>query len=66
MNNTSSKLMLAAPDLIHLYLNVNDFEKFNITYVATPNNLSQFSNENVTFKEIYHEGIYKIFKVIYS
>lgn len=66
INSSSSKLILANPDVIHLYLNVNDFEKFNITYVATPNNLSQFSNENVTFKEIYHEGIYKIFKVTYS
>lgn len=66
MNDSSSKLMLAAPDIIHLYLNVNDFEKFNISYVATSNNLSQFSNENITFIEIYHEGTYKIFKVQYS
>lgn len=66
MNNESSNFTLVTPDVFQLNLNVNDFEKFNISYVATSNNLSQFSNENVTFTEIYHEGIYKIFKVQYS
>lgn len=64
-NDTPTNFQLATPDIIHLYLNVNDLEKLNVTYIASSVDLSQFSNENVTINEIYHDGEYKIYKIIY-
>ena len=65
-NDTPTNFQLASQDIIHLYLNVNDLEKLNITYIAATIELTQLSNENVTISEIYHDGEFKIYKVTYN
>ena len=60
-----TEFLLYSPDIIHLYLNVNDLEKLNVTYISTPEDLTKFSNDNVTFNQIYEENNYKIYHVSY-
>ena len=55
-----------AQEMFTLYLNTNDLEKLNITYVLSPNSLEQLNNENVTFTKVYEDNnLNKIFKILY-
>lgn len=64
-NDSDTQFGLISQDIIHLNINVNDLEKLNVSYFATPKNLEEFSNENVTFVKIYSEGPYNIYNVKY-
>lgn len=61
-----TEFLLNSPDIIHLYLNVNDLEKLNVTYISTPTDMTKFSNDNVTFNQIYEENNYRIYHVSYK
>ena len=52
-------------DQFCLHLNINDMEKLNISYIATNNNLDDFSNDNIKFEKLYKENDYRIYKVTY-
>ena len=62
-NKTSFELLFL--DNIEIHLNVNDLEKLNVTYIATPHNLNNLSNENVHFEKIYKSHGFMIYKVNY-
>lgn len=50
-----------------LYLNVNDLEKLNISYILTKNDMEHFSSENMTFiKEYEDNNLNKIYKIEYK
>ncbi len=63
-NDTSFELLF--PDRFTVHINVNDLEKLNITYIATDHNLEKFTNNNISFKEIYRINNYKIYNISYS
>lgn len=51
-------------DVIEINLNVNDIKKINVTYILTKDDLSMYSNENISFVEIYQDNAgNKIFEV---
>ena len=62
-NDTYFELLYA--DHFCLHLNINDMEKLNISYIATNNNLDDFSNDNIKFEKLYEENEYRIYKVTY-
>lgn len=68
MNDTESHVENGDDDAIFIfYLNVNDLEKLNISYILTTNDLNEFSNENITFIKIYEDNnTNKIFKINYT
>lgn len=66
VNDSNTHFELCSTDVVQVYLNVNDLSKLNISYIASPNNLEQFNNENVTFISTYDAGSCKIYKVNYS
>lgn len=58
-DNAPTNVVLPDEDngaLIVLYLNIEDLEKLNVTYVLTTNYLEHFSNENMTFTMIYEDS----------
>ena len=63
-NDTSFELLF--PDRFTVHINVNDLEKLNITYIATDHNLEKFTNNNISFREIYRINNYKIYNISYS
>lgn len=63
-NNTSFELISA--NIMLVKLNVNDLSKLNVSYIASPNNLEELNNDNVTFSRIYDAGNCKIYKINYS
>ena len=63
-NDTSFELL--APDAFMVHLNVNDLEKLNVSYIASCSVLENFSNDNVTFKNIYRDGDFNIYSVTYK
>ena len=65
-NDTKTNFGLYSPDIIHIYLNINDLEKLNVSYIASPEDLDLFSNNNITFDKIYEENGYYIYNVTYS
>ena len=65
-NDTNTSFALASQDIVHVYLNVNDLEKLNVSYIATPNNLDNLSNENVTLTKVHEEPGARIYHVTYS
>lgn len=65
-NDTNTSFGLVSQDTVHVYLNVNDLEKLNVSYIATPNELDDLSNENVTLTKIYEEPGAYIYHVTYS
>ena len=66
VNDSDTHFELGSADVVLVYLNVNDLSKLNISYIASPNNMEPFNNENVTFNIIYDAGTCKIYKVNYS
>lgn len=65
-NESDTSFKLGGPSWFDVNLNVNDLEKLNVSYIATNQNLNKFSNDNVSFEEIYHDYEYKIYKVKYD
>lgn len=65
-NESDTSFQLASSDIIHLYLNVNDLEKLNVSYIASPSNLTSLSNDNVTFERLYEQNEFKIYHVVYN
>ncbi len=65
-NETPTEFLLASADIFYINLNVNDLQTLNVSYISTPHDLSKFSNDNVTFDEIYEENNYKIYHVTYK
>ena len=63
-NDTSFKLDRI--DSFIVYLNVNDLVKLNVSYIATDKNLNKFSNDKVSFENIYKDHKFKIYHVRYS
>ncbi len=52
------------PDAIMIYLNIEDVKNLNVTYILTKDDLTHYSNQNVTFVEIYQDNVgNKIFEV---
>lgn len=47
-------------DAFTVHLNVDDLEKLNVTYIATSQNLDDFSNRNLEFIELCHVDGFKI------
>lgn len=64
-DDAPTSFALASVDIIHIYFNVNDLQKLNVSYIASPNNLTELSNENVTFENIYQQNEFKIYHVTY-
>jgi len=64
MNKTSFELK--QPDLFIVHLNINDLEKLNVSYIASTNDLTNLSNNDVSLNKIYEKGHYKIFHVTYN
>ena len=65
-NETSTEFLLTSADIFFINLNVNDLQTLNVSYISTPHDLTKFSNDNVTFEEIYEENNYKIYHVTYK
>lgn len=57
---------LNQPDLITLFLNVNDFEKLGIDYIVSKRILETPGESDVGLNEIYAEGAIYIYEVEYS
>ena len=61
--DTSFELMQSDSFIVHI--NVNDLEKLNISYIATNQNLDEFTNDNISFNEVYELNGYKIYEISY-
>ena len=66
INNSETHFVYHDNEIFYLYLNINDLEKLNISYILTPNELESFSNENVTFIKEYDDGLNKIYKIQFN
>ena len=64
-NDSQTNFGLASSDTVHIYLNVNDLEKLNVSYIATHINVEDLSNDNVTFEKLYEQNEFKIYHVTY-
>ncbi|WP_042707322.1 DUF7657 domain-containing protein [Methanobrevibacter wolinii] len=55
-------------DIFDVYLNVNDLEKLNVSYIESSKDLGKFNNTNVSFTKIYsvNNNKLEIYKVNYN
>lgn len=52
-------------DQVNLFLNLNDLEKLNISYIVSSNDLEQFTSDNITFTRIYGFNSLRIYEINY-
>lgn len=57
---------LIQTDIFKIKLNVNDLEKYDVKYIFTRNDLSEFNNDKVSFENIRDNDNLKIYKVNYN
>lgn len=63
-NDTSFELDRV--DVFTVHLNVDDLERLNVNYIATSQNLDNFSNDYVEFTKVCEDNEYKIYAVKYK
>ena len=66
LTNDVTHFELIYEDAFCIYLNVNDLNKLNVTYITSQQDISGFSNENITLGELYNEDGMYIYKIIYK
>ena len=66
ITNEPTSFELTFADAFTVNLNVNDIKKLNLKYFITPSDLTKWNNENISFEEIYTNGIYHIYNVQYK
>ena len=64
--NNETSFVLKSPDLFEVNLNINDLEKMEVAYVFSKRDLSLFSSEKVTFKELADENGFKLYSINYN
>ena len=57
---------LVNADMFNVTLNTNDLKYLNVSYIASDEDISDFSTENVEFDEIYKNEKLRIYSVDYA
>lgn len=62
----STSFALVNADMFNVTLNINDLKDLNVSYIASDEDISDFSTENVEFDEIYKNEKLRIYSVDYA
>lgn len=63
LTQDNDEFQLVAPDHFRLNLNIDSVNKLSVKYILSNRDINKFSDEKVTFNEIYSVGNLKIFEV---
>ncbi len=66
LTNDETSFTSPYEDQVHIALNSNDLCKLNIDYVGSLTDVSEFSNKNISFKELYHLDNIYLYQVMCS
>ncbi len=58
--------LISDPDVIEIYVTVDELKSLNVKYIFVPKNLEEYSNENVKFEIVDIYEPYCIYKVNYN
>ena len=64
LTNDETSFTSPYEDQVHIALNSKDLCKLNVDYVGSLSDVSKFSNENISFKELYHLDNVYLYQVI--